>query len=81
MDWLELLPKGLIESHGVPGYESPIRAVVRKNMQPLGSLSQDKTRSVACEKKGSAEARRVMLVGQMDEINFMRRQDNKDTLK
>ena len=37
MDSIEQLLKELTETHGVPGYESPIRAVVRKYMQSLGS--------------------------------------------
>jgi Cellulase M and related proteins len=42
MDSIEQLLNELTETHGVPGYESPIRAVVRKYMQSLGGLSQDK---------------------------------------
>ncbi len=67
---LELL-KELTEAHGVPGYEAPIRAVVRKHLEPLGELSQDKTGSVICRKDGKSEAPRVMLAGHMDEIGFM----------
>ncbi len=71
MDAIEHLLKELTESHGVPGYESPIRAVVRKYMQPLGELSQDKVGSVICEQKGEFSLPRVMLAGHMDEIGFM----------
>jgi putative aminopeptidase FrvX len=71
MDSVEQLLKELTEAHGVPGYESPIRAVVRKYMEPLGNLSQDKVGSVICEKKGAFAAPRVMLAGHMDEIGFM----------
>jgi endoglucanase len=67
---LELL-KDLTEAHGVPGYETPIRAVVRKYLDPLGEVSQDKIGSVICRKAGSAESPRVMLAGHMDEIGFM----------
>lgn len=78
MDSIEQLLKELTESHGVPGYESPIRAVVRKYMQPLGGLSQDKVGSVICEQKGEAAAPRVMLAGHMDEIGFMVKQITKE---
>ena len=71
MDSVELLLKELTETHGVPGYESPIRAVVRKYMQSLGELSQDKIGSVICEKRGASATPRVMLAGHMDEIGFM----------
>ena len=67
---LELL-KELTETHGVPGYETPIRAVVRKYLEPLGDLSQDKIGSVICHKVGKSESPRVMLAGHMDEIGFM----------
>jgi putative aminopeptidase FrvX len=67
---LQLL-KELTEAHGVPGYEAPVRAVVRKYLEPLGELSQDKIGSVICQVNGSAASPRVMLAGHMDEIGFM----------
>ena len=78
MDSIESLLKELTETHGVPGYESPIRAVVRKYMQPLGELSQDKIGSVICQKRGATERPRVMLAGHMDEIGFMVKQITKE---
>ncbi len=74
MDSIELLLKELTEAHGVPGYETPIRAVVRKYLKPLGDLSQDKLGSIICKAKGEAEKPRVMLAGHMDEIGFMVKQ-------
>ncbi|MGW8251839.1 MAG: M42 family metallopeptidase, partial [Anaerolineales bacterium] len=71
MDNTEQLLKELTEAHGVPGYEAPVRAVVRKYMQSLGEISQDKIGSVICRKAGTAETPRVMLAGHMDEIGFM----------
>lgn len=67
---LELL-KELTEAHGVPGYEAPVRAVVRKYLESLGTLTQDKIGSVICRKKGSSDTPRVMIAGHMDEIGFM----------
>jgi putative aminopeptidase FrvX len=78
MDSIELLLKELTETHGVPGYESPIRAVVRKYMEPFGELSQDKVGSVICEKKGDSAEPRLMLAGHMDEIGFMVKQITKE---
>jgi len=78
MDSIENLLKDLTEAHGVPGYETPIRAVVRKYLQPLGELSQDKLGSVICEQKGTSDAPRVMLAGHMDEIGFMVKQITKE---
>ena len=71
MDSTLQLLKELTEEAGVPGYESPIRAVVRKYLEPLGELSQDKIGSVICRQAGTAENPRVMLAGHMDEIGFM----------
>jgi endoglucanase len=68
------LLKELTEAPGVSGYEAPIRAVVRKYMEPLGELSQDKIGSVICKKTGSANGPKVMLAGHMDEIGFMVKQ-------
>ena len=71
MDLTSQLLKELTEAHGIPGYEAPIREVVRKYLTPLGNLSQDKIGSVICQKHGNSEAPRVMLAGHMDEIGFM----------
>ncbi len=71
MDKTLQLLKELTEAHGVPGYEAPVRAVVRQYMEPLGEISQDKIGSLICRKTGTAEAPRVMLAGHMDEIGFM----------
>jgi endoglucanase len=71
MDFTYDLLKELTEANGVPGYESPVRAVVRKYLEPLGELSQDKVGSVICHKPGEATSPKVMLVGHMDEIGFM----------
>ena len=71
MDQIEQLLKTLTEAHGVPGYEAPVRAVVREYLQPLGELTQDKLGSVICRKPGSAERPKVMLAAHMDEIGFM----------
>ena len=72
------LLKELTEASGVSGYEAPVRAVVRKYLEPLGSLSQDKIGSVICRKQGAETAPRVMLAGHMDEIGFMVKQITED---
>ena len=71
MDETTKLIKELTEAHGVPGYETPVRAVIQKYFEPLGNLSQDKIGSLICQKNGSTEAPRVMLAGHMDEIGFV----------
>jgi endoglucanase len=69
-DTIKLL-KNLTEAHGIPGYEAPVRELVREYLEGLGDLSQDKLGSVICRKSGAAEAPKVMLAGHMDEIGFM----------
>jgi len=74
MDTTLQLLKELTEANGAPGYEASVRVVVRKYMQNLGDLSQDKIGSVICKKVGSAPSPKVMLAGHMDEIGFMVKQ-------
>ena len=69
-DTKELL-KSLTEAYGIPGYEAPIRSMVRRYFEPLGELSQDKLGSLICRKAGSQEEPKVMLAGHMDEIGLM----------
>jgi putative aminopeptidase FrvX len=71
MDSTVQLLKELTEAHGIPGYETPVRAIVRRYLEPLGELSQDKIGSVICRKEGSSTSPKVMLAGHMDEIGFM----------
>jgi putative aminopeptidase FrvX len=78
MDEIELLLKNLTEAHGVPGYETPVRAIVRQYLQPMGELTQDKLGSVICRQAGTSDRPRVMLAGHMDEIGFMVKQVTKE---
>jgi hypothetical protein len=50
-EWEDL--KALTEAHGVPGYETEVRALLRDYMEPLGTLSQDKLGSVICHQGDS----------------------------
>ncbi len=69
MDQTEQFLKALTEAHGVPGYETEVRAVLRGYMAPLGELSQDKLGSLICRRAGDGP--RVMLAGHMDEIGLI----------
>ncbi len=71
MDSTQQILKELTEAPGVPGYESPVRAVVRKYLHPLGELTQDKIGSVICLLAGQTQGPRLMLAGHMDEIGFV----------
>ena len=69
MDETTKLLKELTETHGVPGYESEIRALLRDYFAGLGTVTQDKLGSLICHREG--EGPKVMLAGHMDEIGFM----------
>jgi endoglucanase len=71
MDFTPQLLKELTEAHGIPGYESPIREIVKSHLNQFGTLSQDKIGSVICQKNGISNYPRVMVAGHMDEIGFM----------
>lgn len=74
MDFTLNLLKELTETPGVPGYETPIRLVVRKYLEKYGELTQDKIGSVICRKAGTSDKPRIMLAGHMDEVGFMVKQ-------
>lgn len=69
MDDTVKLLKSLTEAHGVPGYETEVRALLREYLEPLGEVTQDKLGSLICHSAGDGP--RVMIVGHMDEIGFM----------
>ena len=74
MDFTKNMLKELTETPGVPGYETPIRSVVRGYLGKFGELTQDKIGSVICCKNGTSDKPRIMLAGHMDEIGFMVKQ-------
>lgn len=71
MDQTEQLLKDLTEASGVPGYEAEVREVLRRYLEPLGTLERDKIGSLICAQPGQAERPKVMLAAHMDEIGFM----------
>ena len=69
MDQTEKFLKALTEAHGVPGYETEIRALLRDYMEPLGTVTRDKLGSLICRQGNGGP--KVMIAGHMDEIGFM----------
>ncbi len=69
MDKTEQLLQSLTDAHGVPGYETEIRTLLRQYMEPLGAVTQDGLGSLICHQPGDGP--KVMLAGHMDEIGFM----------
>lgn len=71
MDSTEKLFQELTELPGVSGYEHEVRAAIRKHLQPVATIMQDKLGSIIGLQKGTADVPRVMLAGHMDEVGFM----------
>jgi len=71
MDATEKLFKELTEAPGVPGYESEVRAVIRRHLETVAEIERDKLGSIIGISKGKTDAPRVMLAGHMDEVGFM----------
>jgi len=71
MDHTEQLLKEITEVAGVPGYESDVRAVMRRYLEGITTVEQDKMGSFIGKHIGQADGPRVMLAGHMDEIGFM----------
>jgi endoglucanase len=69
MDDTGLLLKELSEAHGIPGYETEIRALVRRYLEPFGQIEQDRVGGLICRNGNSGP--RVMLTAHLDEIGFM----------
>jgi endoglucanase len=71
VDKIQQLLKEITEADGVPGYESDIRAIMRRYLEDTADIEQDKMGSFIGKHVGDGERPRVMLAGHMDEIGFM----------
>jgi len=69
LDQTEKFLQALTEAHGISGYETEIRALLRQYMEPLGTMAQDNLGSLICQT--GEDGPKVMLAGHMDEIGFM----------
>src|SRR4030042_99664 len=67
---LELL-RELTEAPGISGYEQEVREIIRRHLQDITNIEQDRLGSIVCRKNGKAEKPRIMLAGHMDEIGFI----------
>jgi putative aminopeptidase FrvX len=67
---LELL-RELTEAPGISGYEREVREIIRRHLQHITTIEQDRLGSIVCRKDGKAEKPRIMLAGHMDEIGFI----------
>ncbi len=71
MDRVLEMFRELTEAPGVPGFEEPVRAVLRKYLSPLGEILQDRLGSLVARKEGTSPQPKVLVVGHMDEIGFL----------
>ena len=71
MDNTEQLLKEITEASGVPGYEGDVRAIMRRYLEDVAVIEQDKMGSLIGKRVGESDRPRVMLAGHMDEIGFM----------
>lgn len=78
MDFTEQLLKETTEASGVPGYEGDIRRIMRRHLEGVATIEQDKMGSFIGKLVGHSERPRVMLAGHMDEIGFMVKLITKD---
>lgn len=67
----EEMLKALTEASGMSGFESEVREIIRRYVEPLGEITHDRLGSIICKKVGLAENPKVMLPGHMDEVGFM----------
>jgi putative aminopeptidase FrvX len=67
---LELL-RELTEAPGISGYEQEVREIIRKHLQNITVIEQDRLGSIVCRKDGKNETPRIMIAGHMDEIGFI----------
>jgi putative aminopeptidase FrvX len=71
MDQTVELLKEITEASGVPGYEGDVRAIMRRHLENVATIEQDKMGSFIGKHEGESGRPRVMLAGHMDEIGFM----------
>lgn len=78
MDQTEHLLQEITEASGVPGYEGDVRAILRRYLEDVAVIEQDKMGSFIGKHVGENESPRLMLAGHMDEIGFMVRMITKE---
>ncbi len=56
---------------GPPGSEDAVRAIVREELDGIGSIAYDRLGSLLCEKRGTSDAPRIAIDAHLDEVGFM----------
>ncbi len=71
-DAIERLLEELTNAHGPTGYEGPVRAIVRRELEPVADeLTTDGLGSLIARLDGSADGPRVMLAAHMDQVGMI----------
>lgn len=70
--------KELVDTHGAPGFEGQVAAVMERYLKGVGPFTKDRLGSFICEKKGSSPGPKIMLAGHLDEVGFMVKSVTKD---
>ncbi|WP_134698550.1 M42 family metallopeptidase [Ammoniphilus sp. YIM 78166] len=72
MSWQMSLFKTLTEAPGVPGFEGPVREIMKEYLTPFSEeVIQDNLGSIFGKKVGNPEGPKIMVAGHMDEVGFM----------
>ncbi|NJN15497.1 MAG: M42 family metallopeptidase [Oscillochloris sp.] len=71
MDETLQMLKDLAEAPGVPGQETAVRKVMRRYLEPHGTIITDNLGSVIGRKVGVEGGPKIMVAGHLDEIGFM----------
>ena len=71
MDATTELLRELTEASGISGYEADVREIIRRHLQNITAIEQDRLGSIVCRKDGKTHSPRIMLTGHMDEIGFI----------
>ncbi len=72
MSWQMSLFKTLTEAPGVPGFEGPVREIMKEYLTPYSEeVIQDNLGSIFGKKVGDPEGPKIMVAGHMDEVGFM----------
>ena len=62
----------LTNAHGAPGFEGPVRNILRREWQPLlTDLHTDGLGNLLGTRRGRADGPRVLLMAHMDEVGFL----------
>ncbi|MBI4234032.1 MAG: M42 family metallopeptidase [Chloroflexi bacterium] len=72
MERVERLLEELTNAYGPPGFEEPVRAIMRRELSPVSdSIETDGMGSLIARLRGGQDSPRVMLAAHMDEVGLL----------